>query len=80
MNIDVQVIFSYEMACEGNYFIPIIIDSHYYVSYFKNQTTQFFLRTIINVNINMQCRDSNDYAPYSLRKKSHIVSVLNTKI
>ena len=31
-NIDGQVIYSGKMVCEGNYYFPININSHYYVS------------------------------------------------
>ena len=42
-NVDVQVISSGEMVCEGTYYLPININSHYYVSPKINQTTQLYL-------------------------------------
>ena len=42
LSIDGQVISSGEMVCEGTYFFPININSHYYVLQKKSNST-FFL-------------------------------------
>ena len=39
LNIDSQLIYSGEMECEGTYYSPINITSHYYVSPKSNQIT-----------------------------------------
>ena len=43
LSIDGQVISSSEILCEGNYFFPISINSHYYVLQKKNPLIQLFL-------------------------------------
>ena len=43
LSIDSQVISSGEMVCEGTYFFPININSHYYVLQKINSLTQLFL-------------------------------------
>ena len=57
-NIYGQVISSGEMVCEGNYYFPITINSHYSVSpKNKSNNTILSLRTIINGNFNVKCYD-----------------------
>ena len=43
MNIDGQVISFVEMVCEGRYYSPININSHYQVFQKINQITQLYL-------------------------------------
>ena len=53
---------------QGNLFLPITINSHYYYSS-KNESnnTIVSLRTIINSNVNVGYYDSNDIVISSLR-------------
>ena len=72
MNIDVQVIYSGEIACEGDYYFPININSHYYVyPRTKSNDTIVSWSKIINGNVNVKCYDPNDVVPYYLRKFLH---------
>ena len=71
-SIDVQVISSGEMVCEGTYFfqsipIPIII---IVFSKTKSISTIVSLRKIINVNINIICYGSKDFVTSFLRSIS----------
>ena len=71
LNIDVKVVSSSEMVCEGTYYFPIIINYHYYASpENKPNNTIASLRTIINGNVNVKFYDSNDVVPSSLRNFS----------
>ena len=71
LNIDVKVVSSSEMVCEGTYYFPIIINYHYYASpENKPKNTIASLRTIINGNVNVKFYDSNDVVPSSLRNFS----------
>ena len=64
LNIYGQVISSGEMVCEGTYYFPININSHYYVSpKNKSNNTILHLRIIINGNVNVKFYDYNDVVP-----------------
>ena len=71
LNIEVQVISSGEMVCEGKYYLPININYHDYFSP-KNKTnnTIAYLIKIINGNVNLKHYDYNYVVTYSLRKFS----------
>ena len=59
-----QVISSGETLCEGTYFFPINISSHYYaLQKFKSINIIISLRTIINGNVNIICYGSNAVLP-----------------
>ena len=66
--IDGKVIYYGKILCEGTYYFPININSHYYVAP-KNKSNNTFLtlRTIINGNVNIICYDLKDVVPLSLR-------------
>ena len=69
--IDGQVISSGEMVYEQNYFFPININSQYYVlQRTQSINTIFYLRTIINGNINIICYDPKDVVSMCLRSIS----------
>ena len=53
LNIYGQVMSSGEMICEVTYFFPIDMTNHHYSWQKINQITFFFLKTIINGNINI---------------------------
>ena len=63
-NIDGQVISSDEIVFEGNYYFPININFHYYVSP-KNKSNNMIVypMKIINGNVYVVCYDSNDVVP-----------------
>ena len=66
--IDGQVISSGKMVCEGTYFFPININSHYYVLQKpKPINTIVSYRTITNGNINIICYDSKNVVTMCLR-------------
>ena len=71
MNINVQLIYSVEMVCEGTYYSPINIKYHYYVSP-KNKlnNTIVSLRSITNGNVHVKCYDSKDVVNPYLRNFS----------
>ena len=69
--IDGQVISSVEIVCEGSYFFPISINSHYYVlQKTKSINKIVFLRTIINGNVNVICMEWKDVVTQCLRSIS----------
>ena len=43
LSIDVQVVSAGNILCDGTYFFPIIINSHYYALQKTNPLTQLFL-------------------------------------
>ena len=53
--IDGQVISSSEILCEQTYLLSMSINSHYYVYQQKKHEHNFFLRTILNGNVNVIC-------------------------
>ena len=56
LSIDKKVIYSGEMVWEGTNFLPVNIDSHYYVlQRTKSINTSFSLKKIINGNVNVIC-------------------------
>ena len=68
LNIDGQVIYSGGMLCEGTYYFPININSHYCVSpKNKSNNTLAYLREVINGNINVKFYYYNDIFTSSLR-------------
>ena len=67
----VQIIYSREMVCEGQYLFPINTNSHYYIlQKYKSINTFFSLLKIINGNVNVICYDLKDIFPLSLRSIS----------
>ena len=63
-SIDGQVISSSKIVCEGTYFFPISINSHYYfLQKNKSINTIVSLRKIIYGNINVICYDSKHVVP-----------------
>ena len=65
--IDGQVIYYAEILCEGTYYFPINIKSHYCVSpNNKSNNTIVSLRTIINGSVNVIFYYSNDVVSPSL--------------
>ena len=60
------------MVCEGNYYFPINISSHYYV-YPKNKSNKTIvsMRKIINGNVNVKFYDSKEVVPSYLRPILH---------
>ena len=64
LNIDVQVFSSGEIIYEGTYYLPININSHYYV--FPEKYTIVSLRKIINDIANVMCYYLNGVVPSSL--------------
>ena len=72
--IDGQVISSSEMVCEGAYYFPIDINSHYYVVQ-KIQQYNLSLGTIININVNIICYDSKYVVPTCLWYFHRIITI-----
>ena len=71
LSIGGQIISSGKILCEGTYFFPINMNSHYYVLQ-KNKSinTVFSLGKIINGNVNIICYGWNDFFPQCLRSIS----------
>ena len=71
LSIDGQVISSGGIVCEGTYFFPVNVNSHYYVlQKTKSINTMFSLRNTINGNVDVMCYDSNNVFPPCLSSLS----------